>query len=133
MESLEPDTAHGSARGQAGRAPGGAITSAQPFGVEARRRDGVLFIRMRGEFDVAAKRAFAAVVNDGIYRQVGEVIVDLRDLTFIDSTGLGLILEIWSKCRRDRIAFAVVPGGEQVTGAFSVAGLTHLLPGQGEP
>jgi anti-anti-sigma factor len=59
--------------------------------------------------------------------------LDLSQLTFMDSTGLTLILLASDLCKARGIAFALVPGPRQVQRVFEIAGLLDHLPMQAEP
>ena len=54
--------------------------------------------------------------------------LDLRRLTFIDSTGMRLVLTWHARARRDGISFAVIPGPGVVQRLFEVAGVLDQLP-----
>jgi anti-sigma B factor antagonist len=54
--------------------------------------------------------------------------LDLSGLTFMDSTGLGLVLSAQQLCRASGAEFALVPGPTQVQSVFEVTGLLDRLP-----
>jgi anti-anti-sigma factor len=56
------------------------------------------------------------------------VVVDLRRVAFIDSTGIRLILEVWNQCRRMGFDFTVVLGDSPVRSTFAELGLDRALP-----
>jgi len=55
-------------------------------------------------------------------------VLDLRQLTFMDSSGLRMILEWDGRARRDGISFAVSPAPAAVQRMFEVAGVLDQLP-----
>jgi anti-anti-sigma factor len=63
------------------------------FGIQLDCRNGVARLALRGELDMATARKLEehlmVVEQDG----VGAVLLDLRDLTFVDSTGLHTFLK----------------------------------------
>jgi anti-anti-sigma factor len=64
-----------------------------PFGAWSQEKDGVATIALSGELDMAT----APILSDSLARFEGNgvstIVLDLHDLTFIDSTGLHVSLE----------------------------------------
>ena len=56
-----------------------------------------------------------------------EVVLDLRGLTFMDSTGLRLVIRWDSAAREDGFRFAIVPGPEVVQRVFRLTGMDDHL------
>jgi anti-anti-sigma factor len=55
------------------------------------------------------------------------LLIDLRDLTFIDSTGIRLVLEADARARRDARRLALVRGPDEVHRVFLIALLDKRL------
>ena len=53
--------------------------------------------------------------------------LDLRGLTFMDSTGLRLVIRWHTAARDDGFRFAVVPGTEVVQRVFRLTGMDAYL------
>ena len=60
---------------------------------EVVRDDGVCVVRTAGELDIAAAEDFVEVVRTSLGR-CGTVEIDLGDVTFIDSSGLGALVRL---------------------------------------
>lgn len=94
---------------------------------ETDREGGTVRVRLSGELDLACEPYLNALV-----REVGDaserVVIDLRGLSFIDSTGLRSILLAWHRFREDGIEFAVVPGSGPVLRTLQITGLDRVLP-----
>jgi anti-anti-sigma factor len=95
------------------------------FGVEVVRRGRHARITVRGELDIATAPALERASIEQT-RIGGSVVLDLRELTFIDATGLGLVLRTNAHARRDGIEFAVLPG-PRVQRLLDLCGLTPQL------
>jgi anti-sigma B factor antagonist len=80
----------------------------------------------RGELDIATQGELRAVLEQQAER--GAVTLDLSGLSFMDTSGLRLILETAESSRRGEFAFAVLPGSPRVQRLFDVAGVTELVP-----
>lgn len=92
--------------------------------VNAETRGTVLTVS--GELDVASSRALEHELEK--LGDVATVIVDLRGLTFIDSTGLGVLVRAHQLAKEHGRRFGLVRGNGQVNRLLSLTGLdTELL------
>jgi anti-sigma B factor antagonist len=101
---------------------------ATPFALSAHEQGKLLVLRASGDLDLSGKARFAKVLAAIDPRRTSRLVIDLADVSFIDSTGLAMVLEAWSKCRRDRLRFAVVLGNGSARRAFEAAGLIEVVP-----
>jgi anti-sigma B factor antagonist len=122
------DTTRSSSLGarRAGSTPAAAPARPQPFGVEVQQRDDVVIVRPRGELDLATVETLSAAL-DGIDRS-GRVVLDLRGLSFIDSTGLRLLVALYRQSERDGFALLLVAPEAPVDRAIQLSGLDQALP-----
>jgi anti-sigma B factor antagonist len=98
----------------------------EPFAVEVQRRDDVAIIKPRGELDVATTDTLRAAL-DGI-DDAGHLVVDLRELSFVDCGGLHLLVALHQRAQRDGFQLtlhAPPPPGDR---AIRLCGLDHALP-----
>jgi anti-sigma B factor antagonist len=87
-----------------------------------------IVIAPAGELDLASVDDFRAAVDEGLERAEGDVIVDLSDVAFIDSSGLGVILHAGEQLRRQQRDLAVVaPRGTAAAVLLTLAGLRRRL------
>lgn len=95
--------------------------------VEQVREPGYAAVVLRGELDGHGEpEAHAAL--EAAAAGAAHVVVDLRGLEFIDSSGLRLVLA-WKRILCDRgIEYSVVRGAPHVQRPFTSAGLDALLP-----
>jgi anti-sigma B factor antagonist len=92
-----------------------------------RDRDGS-WVRPIGELDLDTTplldQELTAVRAAGAER----IVLDLRELGFMDSTGLRLVIR-WDTAARDEgFAFAIVPGPEVVQRVFRLTGMEGQIP-----
>ena len=88
-----------------------------------RDEDGAVVLAVGGELDVAAAPGFSERLNDVIRLRHGDLVVDLRRVTFVDSTGLAVLLNALRRLTRARRRMAVVIGDGAVKRAFEVTRL----------
>jgi anti-anti-sigma factor len=85
-------------------------------------------VRPVGEIDLATIDRLREHVFAAMAAGEGLVILDLRETTFLDSTGLRLTLEADARAAGNRIEFAMIAGPPAVQRTFDMAGLTARLP-----
>jgi anti-anti-sigma factor len=100
----------------------------QPFSVRvAPERDRVRVIPA-GQLDIATVHGLEQQLRQLIDVGFRRLVLDLRELDFIDSTGLHLILSLDAESRTDGIDFALIPGPDAVQRIFELSGVLERLP-----
>ena len=81
-----------------------------------------------GSLDMATAPVLRAQIDE--LRKAGHrrVILDLRRLDFMDSTGLRLMLSLEAEARLDGFSLGLVPGPSAVQRVFEITGTTETLP-----
>ena len=86
-------------------------------------------VALSGELDMAATFTLEQELDRLIDRErVRRLVLDLRDLTFVDSTGLRLLVQTDARAREGDFELALVRGRPEVQRVFELAGLAELLP-----
>lgn len=98
------------------------------FAANARWHEGTLYVQPCGELDVASCEEFDQCVYHALEHRFERLVLDLGQLTFIDSIGLKSVLDLWNRSRADGFPMTVVPGQRQVQRAFALSGLDGLMP-----
>jgi anti-sigma B factor antagonist len=93
--------------------------------VIVRQTDNVCLVRALGEIDLATVRDLDLVLTQV---QSDSLVLDLWDVTYIDSIGIGVLLSASRRARHNRRGFAVVaePNGP-VGRVFDLTGVTAAL------
>lgn len=80
-----------------------------------------------GEIDIGT----APVVEERLEaaRSVGvaHIVLDLRETTFMDSTGLHLLLRWHGRARNERFSFGLIQGPDAVRRVVEITGIAPLL------
>ena len=84
-------------------------------------RGDVLVLSLAGELDLANVPALQEALRRAVERSPKRLVVDLTDVTFVDSTVLGALVEARSGIGGD--AFALAAPGLEVRRALEVSGL----------
>jgi anti-sigma B factor antagonist len=105
-----------------------AAPSAAPFEVRVRPDRERVVVELSGELDIATIPQFREQCDELLGAGFRHVVVDLRELAFLDSTGLHLLIELYARARRDGWELSVIPGSGAVHRVFVVSGTVELLP-----
>jgi anti-anti-sigma factor len=85
-------------------------------------------IILSGELDMAGSPELAAVISGISAHEKRIVVIDLSNLTFIDSSGLHALLRAHQDCRARGHELRVIPGPEKVHRLFEITGMNEALP-----
>jgi len=101
-------------------------TVPERFVVEVQRRDDVAIAQPRGELDLATAPTLRATLA-GI-GGAARLVLDLRGLSFIDSTGLHLLVELHERAQRDGFELVLVAPAAPIDTPIRLCGLYATLP-----
>jgi anti-anti-sigma factor len=103
-------------------------TSAPSFDLDSSQEGSMALISLSGEFDMSARQQFEDALREVDSSQTARVVIDLRNVRFIDSAGLQMILKGSSWCREHGLGFALVRGPENVQHLFELSALNLTIP-----
>jgi anti-sigma B factor antagonist len=95
--------------------------------LETREEDGAVQIAVSGELDLSSALTFDEEVRRAEERRPQTLVLDLRRLRLMDSTGLRLIMSAQSRARTRGRRLAIVQGSEPVRRLFRLAGVHRRL------
>ena len=84
-------------------------------------------VALEGELDFGTAFDVELRLEEAM-RRANRLVIDLRPLSFIDSTGLGVIVEANQRARREGVTLEILPGPRAVQQVFAVSGLLDALP-----
>jgi anti-anti-sigma factor len=96
--------------------------------VEVRPERDVVRVCPVGEIDLDNVDVVRAHLNELRAAGFTCVVLDLREVTFVDSTVLHLAMEVQAESASDGWAFGIIEGPANVQRAFDAAGLSAQLP-----
>jgi anti-sigma B factor antagonist len=97
------------------------------FAAEVVHLDGVARIAMRGELDVYTAPTFRDLAVSLIQQGHHRIVLDARELTFIDSTGIGLIVGAMRRAEGEGGYIRMSGATRQVARSLEVVGLAARL------
>jgi anti-sigma B factor antagonist len=97
------------------------------FSISTSEQGARTVVLVRGELDLATAPALEQAVTEGLDAG-GEVVVDLRELTFMDSTGLRVLVRAHASVG-DEKRFLIVrpPAGGPIAKILAIAGVESEL------
>jgi anti-anti-sigma factor len=96
--------------------------------VERRIAGDMLVFVLLGELDLATRDLLHDALSEIGEEAPRRLVLDLSGLTFIDASGLHLLLSLAQRCRRAGPPLELVPGPSSVHEAFEITGLAKRLP-----
>lgn len=107
----------------------GSDTETAPATFSAQTDDGSSILRVAGEIDVATSPQFREALHGLIDDGAESVVVDLSGTTFMDSSGLGVLVGALKRLRSDRQADVLELRGLQppVYRVFEITGLAEIF------
>ena len=87
---------------------------------------GVTRLTPSGELDIATAPHLADALSEAA-RGSAAVILDLSELTFMDSTGLHAIVSAHTRLHETACRLVLVPGCHQIQRIFEITGTEHVL------
>lgn len=83
---------------------------------------------LAGELDIASAPCFEKIARHICRVKPQRLVLDLRKLTFLDSSGISVILALSKSCRESGQELGLIPGQRQVQRIFALSGAEALLP-----
>jgi anti-anti-sigma factor len=106
------------------------MASASDLSLQLEARNGVVRIAVGGELDMASAPALEGSL-EGAKRSGGSaIILDLRDTTFIDSSGLRTLLRAADDAKSNGHRLAIVGVNPSARQLFELTGTEHLIDQQ---
>jgi anti-sigma B factor antagonist len=99
----------------------------QPFRCELEPHRDAVHIRPIGELDLATVPVVQARLDELPAAGFAHLVLDLREVSFLDSSGLHLILTLDAAARGNGLSFELVPGPAPVQRMFEVTGVAGRL------
>ena len=99
-----------------------------PFRASVTPVDGAVGVQLAGELDLATVADAEQAIARARRETPGPLRLDLSQLTFLDSSGLRLVIKIDAACRADGCDLEIQPGPRGVQRVFELAGVLEMLP-----
>jgi anti-sigma B factor antagonist len=98
------------------------------LGIHTEQQGGRYTLVLTGELDIASAHDLEAAVQQICGDAPSELVFDLSQLEFIDSSGLSAILRVRALCQEQMCDFLLTPGERPVQHLFEITRLIDKLP-----
>jgi anti-sigma B factor antagonist len=103
------------------------------FAITLTRGPGRVTLALAGEMDMTTTPRLQKYLSTLAQTHQGAIVIDLRQLTFVDSTGIRALVAADRHARRDGWHLTILNGPPHVQRVFEISGLSDVLPFAGEP
>ena len=90
------------------------------------RRKGSLVFHFTGQLDAYSEKQFITYLGDILQTNNSSIVVDLTNIDFLDSSGLGALVQIAKKCNLSKRQFFIV-GNSRVVQTIKLVRLEGFL------
>jgi anti-anti-sigma factor len=97
------------------------------FRVEVNRQGSAIVLAIGGELDLSSSAALEDEIMKAVQTDATSLVIDLRQLEFVDSTGLGVLVKAHQLAADAGREFGLVRGGPQVERLLDLTGLADRL------
>lgn len=97
--------------------------------IRAQEENGALTAYLSGEIDHASARSLMLALDREVVQRAPRTLrVDMSAVTFMDSSGIAVLLRTWRRTQEAQTAMEVVAVPRQPWKVFSAAGLPKIIP-----
>src|SRR5918998_3624303 len=98
-----------------------------PFEIRVRRAGDRAIVVPEGEIDLATADDVEARLQDLRAEGWRNLVLDLRDVSFIDSSGLRLLVRMQNASQADEFDFSIVDGTPVISRVLEISGLSGIF------
>jgi len=101
--------------------------------IEVREAEGAILVGLHGELDISEVEQAEKVLAAAEAKQPSLLVIDLRGLEFMDSSGIRLVVEADLRARDEERRLVLVRGSDAVHRVFTIALLDRRMEFVDEP
>lgn len=99
----------------------------KPFKATQQEKDGTIIVRLAGDLDLAAAPELRSNLEHVINRTDAALVLDVEQLTYIDSTGIGIIVSVVKVRDEMKAPFIVRNIPASIRRLFDITGISKFL------
>jgi len=103
------------------------------FSVDIAQRDGGIEVALAGEIDLSTVEELQERLETALEEDPGLIVLDLRQVSFLDSSGLRVILRLNKRQEEGGGRLVLVRGGRRVARVLEVTGTDRQLEQVDDP
>ena len=98
------------------------------FRISASEQGATSTIAVEGEWDLAQQTASTDAIDHALDRRPACLVLDLSQLSFIDSSGVHVLINAHNRCAAQATHLVIIPGPRAVQRVFEICNLIERLP-----
>lgn len=91
------------------------------------RENDELVLKLAGDLDVYSEEEFRDFIEDKLTNLDSDLVIDIKDLDYLDSTGLGMFMKIYKLNQEKGKKVRVVNPKENILKLFKITELTEIF------
>lgn len=86
-----------------------------------------LLIEVKGDLDIYSEDEFRSFIEKEIEGDDKDMVIDIKDLDYLDSTGLGLFMKIYKIAKEKDKTVSIINPKENILKLFKITDLTDVF------
>ena len=83
--------------------------------------------KLLGEIDIETSQELKVALNESLNQVETDVNLDCTDLNYIDSTGLGVIIGVLNRVKKNENEILIVNAKNNISKLFKITGLDRII------
>lgn len=84
-------------------------------------------VEIKGDLDIYAEDEFKSFIEREIENTDKDLVIDIEDLDYLDSTGLGLFMKIYKLAKEKDRSVSIINPKENILKLFKITDLTDVF------
>ena len=89
-------------------------------------KSNIIVFTLKGQLDAFSEKQFKTFVTNTLKKEALSLVVDLSKIDFLDSSGLGALVQTSNECKKLKLGFSVV-GNSRVAQTIKLVRLADFL------
>lgn len=91
------------------------------------KKDDYLILNLAGDLDVYSEEEFRDFIEDELKDKNLDLVIDIKDLDYLDSTGLGMFMKIYKMYKEKGQKVKIINPKENILKLFKITDLTDIF------
>lgn len=91
------------------------------------KKDDYLILNLAGDLDVYSEEEFRDFIEDELKDKNLDLVIDIEDLDYLDSTGLGMFMKIYKMYDENGQKVKIINPKENILKLFKITDLTDIF------
>ena len=97
------------------------------FKANIEEKNDYLILNLAGDLDVYSEEEFRDFIEDELKDKNSDLVIDIKDLDYLDSTGLGMFMKIYKMYEENGQKVKIINPKENILKLFKITDLTDIF------